>query len=222
MVRLSESDRHQPEHAALVVVDVQNDFCSPTGSLPVGYGFDLQFVNAMVPTLQRLISAARRAGMPVIFVRTVHDPSNDSPAWLGRLGDGDGSERTGVTCRTGTWGAEFFGVAPEPGDHVVTKHRFSAFVGTNLAIVLRSLGARSALFTGVATEVCVESSLRDGLFNDFYVTLVQDCAASYSRQAHDASVHVIGKHFGLVTTADELITRWTSVSRIEEVGLGSQ
>jgi nicotinamidase-related amidase len=219
VVRLSESDRHTPGHAALVVVDVQNDFCSPQGSLPAGYGFDLQFVEAMVPRLQGLIEAARRAGIPVIFVRTVHDPSNDSPAWLDRLGDGN--ERTGVTCRTGSWGAELFCVAPALGDHVVVKHRFSAFVGTNLAIILRSLGVSSVLFTGVATEVCVESTLRDGLFHDFYVTLVQDCAASYSQAAHDASVHVVGKHFGLVTTADELISRWTPARQMEEVGLGS-
>ncbi|VEG51827.1 nicotinamidase-like amidase [Mycolicibacterium aurum] len=222
MVRLSESDRHMPGHAALVVVDVQNDFCSPQGSLPAGYGFDLQFIDAMVPRLQRLIEAARGAGIPVVFVRTVHDPSNDSPAWLGRLGDGDGTERTGVTCRTGSWGAEFFGVAPAFGDHVIIKNRFSAFVGTNLSLTLRSLGVGSVLFAGVATEVCVESSLRDGLFHDFYVTLVQDCAASYSQAAHDASVRVVGKHFGLVTTADELVSRWTPARRAEEVGVGSQ
>ncbi|CAM3651051.1 cysteine hydrolase [Mycobacterium frederiksbergense] len=221
MARLSDRDRHAPDRAALVVVDVQNDFCSPTGSLPAGYQFDLQHVDAMVPRLLGLIDTARRTGLPVIFVRTEHDPSNDTAAWLGRLGD-DGGRRAGVTCRTGSWGAEFFGVAPEPGDHVVTKNRFSAFVGTNLAIMLRSLGVDSALFTGVATEVCVESSLRDAVFHDFYVTLVQDCSASYSRAAHDASVHVVGKHFGLVTTADQLIAEWTEARQTEEVGVGSQ
>lgn len=208
MSRLSEGDRHIPGRAALAVIDVQNDFCAAQGSLPRGYQFDLQHVRQMMPRLQRLIAAARAAGLPVIFVRTVHDESNDSPAWLGRLGDGDGSERAGVTCRTGSWGAEFYEVAPQPGDHVITKHRFSAFVGTNLAITLTSLGVRSVLFTGVATEVCVESSLRDGLFHEFYVTLVEDCAASYSKDAHAASVEVVGKHFGLVTTSDHLIGRW--------------
>jgi ureidoacrylate peracid hydrolase len=205
---LAEDDRHLPGSAALVVVDVQNDFCSPAGSLPSAYGFDLRYVEAMLPRLRRLIDAARASGVPVIFVRTVHDESNDTPAWLGRLGDGSQRSRTAATCRTGGWGAEFCGVAPQPGDHIVTKHRFSAFVGTNLAITLHSLGVRSVLFTGVATEVCVESSLRDGLFHDFYVTLVEDCAASYSQKAHDAAVDVVGKHFGLVTTSDELIDLW--------------
>jgi ureidoacrylate peracid hydrolase len=208
LLRVSDWERHQPHRAALVVIDVQNDFCAPEGSLPHGYGLDLQYVDAMVPRLLRLIESARAAGMPVIFVRTVHDESNDTPAWLGRLGAGADGGRTGVTCRTGSWGAEFFRVAPRPGDHVVTKHRFSAFVGTNLSITLTSLGVDSVLFTGVATEVCVESSLRDGLFHDFYVTLVEDCAATYSAAAHEASAHVVGGHFGLVTTADALMQLW--------------
>jgi nicotinamidase-related amidase len=220
--RLAERERHIPGRAALVVIDVQNDFCAADGSLPRHYGFDLEFVDAMVPRLQRLIDAARAVGMPVVFVRTVHDESNDSPAWLGRLGDGDGSERAGVTCRTGTWGAEFFGVAPQPGDHVITKHRFSAFVGTNLAITLTSLGIRSLLFTGVATEVCVESSLRDGLFHEFYVTLVEDCAGTYAKAAHDASVSVVRKHFGLVTTSQELIDSWALAEQTGGIGDGGQ
>lgn len=201
-------DRFLPGRAALAVVDVQNDFCAPEGALPNGYQFDLTDVAVMVPRLHRLIRSARTVGIPVIFVRTLHDESNDSAAWLGRLGTGVGSERTRVTCRTGSWGADFYEVGPQPGDYVVTKHRFSAFVGTNLALTLTSLGVNSVLFTGVATEVCVESSLRDGLFHEFYVNLVEDCSASYSRAAHEASVRVVGKHFGLVTTSDELTELW--------------
>ncbi|MGE2715870.1 cysteine hydrolase family protein [Mycolicibacterium litorale] len=222
MSRAPQHERHIPGRAALVVVDVQNDFCAAEGSLPSRYHFDLRFVDAMVPRLQRLIGSARAVGMPVIFVRTVHDESNDSPAWLGRLGDDAGSERASVTCRTGTWGAEFFCVAPQSGDHVITKHRFSAFVGTNLAITLTSLGIHSVLFTGVATEVCVESSLRDGLFHEFYVTLVEDCAATYDEAAHDASVNVVRKHFGLVTTSTELIDSWTSMGQTGGIGHGGQ
>jgi nicotinamidase-related amidase len=91
---------------------------------------------------------------------------------------------------------------------IIEKHRFSAFVGTNLSIVLRSIGADSLLFAGVATEVCVESSLRDGLFNDFYVSLVEDCSASYSAEAHSASVAVVRQHFGSVTSSEELLSLW--------------
>lgn len=199
--------RYDPAHTALIVVDVQNDFCSPDGSL-ARVGNDTSGAVEMVPRLQSLIEHAREVGLPVLFIQTIHDESNDSPQWLGRIDAGPGTERPGITCRTGSWGGEFYEVAPQPGDHVVIKYRYSAFVGTNLEILLRTLGIRSLLFTGVATEICVESSLRDGLFSDYYVSLVEDCAASFSREAHDASVRVVGQHFGTITTGAELESLW--------------
>ena len=202
--------RYDPAHTALIVVDVQNDFCSPDGSL-AQVGNDTSGAVEMVPRLQSLIDNAREAGLAVIFIQTIHDETNDSPQWLGRIDAGPGTERPGITCRTGSWGGEFYEVAPQPGDHVVIKYRYSAFVGTNLEILLRTLGVRSLLFTGVATEICVESSLRDGLFADYYVSLVEDCAASFSRDAHDASVAVVGRNFGTIITGAELKSIWTPI-----------
>jgi len=199
--------RYDPSHTALVVIDVQNDFCSPTGSL-AALGFDTGAAQEMVPRLRRLVEAARRAGMPVFFVQTLHDESTDSPQWLGRVGDGPGTERTGLTCRTGSWGSEFFEILPEPGEQVVVKNRFSAFVGTNLDMLLRTRGIQSLLFTGVTTETCVESSLRDGLFREYYVSLVEDCAASYSPAFHAASVSIIAKNFGTVIGSGQLLHFW--------------
>jgi ureidoacrylate peracid hydrolase len=208
--------RYDPAHTALIVVDVQNDFCSPDGSL-AGVGNDVSAAVEMVPRLQGLIENARAVGMPVVFIQTIHDETNDSPQWLGRVDAGPGTERPGITCRTSSWGGEFYEVAPQPGDHVVIKYRYSAFIGTNLEILLRTLGVRSLLFTGVATEICVESSLRDGLFADYWVSLVEDCAASYSQAAHDASVSVVGKHFGTVTTSTELASIWAPAQALAVV-----
>jgi nicotinamidase-related amidase len=208
--------RYLPAHTALIVVDVQNDFCSPDGSLGKA-GNDTSAAVEMVPRLQKLIDTAHEASVPVIFIQTIHDETNDSPQWLGRIDAGPGTERPGITCRTGSWGGDFFHVSPGPHDQVVTKYRYSAFVGTNLNIVLRTLGIRSLVFTGVATEVCVESSLRDGLFNEYYVSLVPDCAASYSQEAHDASVRVVGKHFGTVIESTELSALWSRQSALAGV-----
>jgi ureidoacrylate peracid hydrolase len=208
--------RYDPAHTALIVVDVQNDFCSPDGSL-AGVGNDVSAAVEMVPRLQGLIENARAVGMPVVFIQTIHDETNDSPQWLGRVDAGPGTERPGITCRTGSWGGEFYEVAPQPGDHVVIKYRYSAFIGTNLEILLRTLGVQSLLFTGVATEICVESSLRDGLFADYWVSLVEDCAASYSQAAHDASVSVVGTQFGTVTTSTELASIWAPAQALAVV-----
>jgi ureidoacrylate peracid hydrolase len=199
--------RYDPAHAALIVVDVQNDFCHPEGSLGK-IGSDTSAAVAMVPRLLKLIDEARAASMPVIFIQTIHDETNDSPQWLNRHSDDPDNTRSGITCRTGSWGGEFYEVAPLADENVVIKYRYSAFIGTNLDIVLTTLGVRSLIFTGVATEVCVESSVRDGLFAEYYVTLVEDCAASYSQEAHDASVRVVGKNFGTVVTSEQLASIW--------------
>lgn len=201
--------RYDPSHAALVVVDVQNDFCDPAGAL-ARLGSDVSDAAAMAPRLRRLIAAAHDAGVPVVFVRTTHDVSDDTDAWLSRFTLDPAQAPAPTICRIGTWGAEFFVVGPGPADTVVTKHRYSAFAGTSLPIVLRTLGARSLLFTGVSTEVCVESSLRDGLASDYFVSLVEDCAASYDREAHEAAAKNIARNFGTVTTSAELMALWAA------------
>lgn len=199
--------RYDPAHTALIVVDVQNDFCAPTGSLAT-LGFDISAVQQIIPRLQQLASTARAVGVPVIFVQTLHDDTTDSPQWLGRVGEGPGTERTGLTCRTGSWGSEFYAIDPAPGDVIVTKNRFSAFVGTNLDMILRTRGVASLLFTGVTTETCVESSLRDGLFHEYYVSLVEDCTASYREEAQRASVDIIAANFGTVLSSNQIVGLW--------------
>lgn len=201
--------RYDPAHTALVIIDVQNDFCSPDGSL-AALGADTSSVAQMMPRLHRLIDAARASGIPVVYVRTFHDATNDTPPWLGRVGEGPGSERTSLTCRTGSWGAEFYEVRPAEDDHVVTKYRFSAFVGTRLHLLLQALDVRSVLFAGVTTEVCVESSLRDALFHEYYVSMVADCCASYDSQAHETSQRVVAHNFGTVVNADDLQAAWAA------------
>jgi len=203
--------RYDPAHCALVLVDVQNDFCHPDGAIARA-GQDVSAAVEMVPRLVSLVDAARTAEVPVVFVRTIHDESNDSVAWLNRLATGPGDATTRPTCRTCSWGAEFYKVTPElPDEPVITKHRYSAFVGTNLDLTLRTMGVRSLLFTGVATEVCVESSLRDGLFAEYFVSMVEDCCATYAPELHEGSVRAVAKSFGTVVTAEELTKHWSAV-----------
>jgi ureidoacrylate peracid hydrolase len=112
-----------PGHAALVVIDMQNDFCHEEGA-GARNGSDVGPVQAMVPRLNALIDAAREVGLPVIFVRTVHNEWTDSDVrrerHLGKI----------PNCVEGTWGTEWYGVEPRPGEPVVTKCRYSAFINT--------------------------------------------------------------------------------------------
>lgn len=193
-----------PERAVLVVVDVQNDFCHDDGFFGRA-GKELQAAQAAADRLVGLIEAAHRARVPVVFVRTQHDQWTDSAAWLGRE---TRKSSPGTICATGSWGAEFFRVAPGPDDCVVIKHRYSAFVGTRLPVVLRTLGRPTLIMTGVATNVCVESTARDAFMRDYQVVMVEDGTAAFSKAEHEAALHNMRTYFGRTVTAATLEDLW--------------
>ena len=92
----------------------------------------------------------------------------------------------------------------------MTKHRYSAFQGTDLELILRSNGIKTIIPTGVATPVCVESTVRDGYMRDFYVVLAKGCVAARHLEEHNATISNINKYFGMVTTSEEIISAWQS------------
>jgi ureidoacrylate peracid hydrolase len=200
----SLQEKCDPEVACLIVVDVQNDFCSPKGAA-AQRGEDVSAAVEIVPRLTRLIEGARSVSMPIVYIKTVHSEWTDTPSWLYRKPNGGDLK----TCREGTWGVEFYeGVSPLPNERIVIKHRYSAFINTDLNTVLKAKGIESVLVTGVATNVCVETTARDAFVYDYYVTMVEDCAAAYNRALHDATLENIRRHFGLVATSEEIIATW--------------
>ena len=100
--------------------------------------------------------------------------------------------------------------ARQPGSHefVVTKHRYSGFVGTELDLVLRSNDIRTVVMTGEATNVCVESTARDAFMRDYRVAFVSDCTASTVQAAHDATLFTMDRHFGTVLSGEDVIGAW--------------
>lgn len=185
----------KPEKTALVVVDVQNDFCDPKGAFGKR-GFDLAHVEQSVENLLPFIEQCRKAGIRIVFVRTLHSAWTDSDTWVARLA---GAGREMLICRPDTWGAEFYRVTPQPSDFVTTKHRFSGFVGTDLSLVLRARGIETLLMTGVATNVCVETTARDAYNLDYQIILVEDCCGAFSAEEHASTITNISKYFGTVS-----------------------
>jgi ureidoacrylate peracid hydrolase len=197
-----------PRHAALIVVDMQNDFCDSNGSLARS-GSDPALIQAMAPRPLRLLDGARGVGPPIVHVRTEHSPWTDSASWIGRH-----HGRSPTVCYLGSWGADYYpGFEPhvdaerKPGDHefIVTKHRCSGFVGTELDMVLLSHGIRTVIMTGEATNVCVESTARDAYMRDYWVAFVSDCTASTVQTAHDATLFTMARHFATLATGDEVV-----------------
>jgi ureidoacrylate peracid hydrolase len=191
-----------PEKTAVIVVDVQNDFCRPDGALGK-VGQPTQDAMDMIPNLQRLLAAARAVKAPVVFIQTIHEDATDSEAWVGRL-----EGKSATICRKNTWGAEFTEVAPLPTEPVVIKHRYSAFINTRLESVLHTLKVENLIMTGVSTNVCVESTARHAYMLDYHIVFMSDCTAAYSREEHEGALYNMKTHFGVVATADDVIAQW--------------
>ncbi len=199
------SDIVAPAHTAVLVVDMQRDFCDPDGLLGKR-GVDMSGVTAMLPAFGDFLVGARRGGVSVIFVRMVQADAYASAA----LREINARHQTGpLACAEGTSGTEFIPeLQPEPGELVVTKHTYSAFVGTDLAGELGRRGVETLVVTGVSSNVCVESTCRDAFFRDFFVVVPQDLVACANEERQRATIYNLDRFFGRVTTSREVAAAW--------------
>lgn len=200
-----------PKHTALVVIDVQNDFCSE-GGLMHEIGKDLSMMKGMVGRLRGVLHGARAAGILPVYIQNSWLPRHRaaSGAWLRFMVVRYGMDPERGCTVEGTWGAEILPeVAPQAGDVVVKKWRSSAFVGTNLDMVLRCNDIKTAVITGDVTQGCVESTARDAAFYDYYVVVLDDCVATYERDLHEASLKVLRTRVD-VARSDEVLGIWAT------------
>ena len=205
---LSLEQRADPRHGMLVVVDMQNDFCHRDGAA-CQRGRDIAFVENMIPRLSNLLNEARARNFPICFVRTSGNEWTNSAVWT------EFKNPQLLACAEGSWGAEFHErLKPLPGEMIVTKHRYSAFVGTDLDMLLRAREVKSLLVTGVGTGMCVFHTLTVGFMLDYYITLVEDCCATtYGPQAHNEAVALIGKHYGRIASSGDIVNVWARAIR---------
>ena len=215
---LSLAQKLDPRQTAVVVIDIQNDFCHAKGAVALHAGKVNQGHNreAMQRQLPPLLEAARRAGAMLVFVKMINDPVYQSPPNAERL------IKLGIYGKglmEGTWGADYWeemdGLGPREGNAreiEVEKHRYSAFIGTNLDQVLRSNGIKTIVYTGLATSGCVESTARDGLFFDYYGVMASDCVSDGSPDNHNATLRKYAGSFGEVMTSQEIMGLWQAAA----------
>jgi ureidoacrylate peracid hydrolase len=208
----SLAEKVDPAHTALLVIDMQNDFCA-SGGLVSKDGRDISSAQELAERLPGFIDAARAAGVLVVFIRCLYTTEANtylSDVWLeqaARKREG-GYTRIPVCCDN-EWNGEFYGnVRPRKGDVVVTKHRYSAFHSTNLDLILRSNGIRSLVLTGVVTNVCVETTAREGFVRDYYIVAAEDGCAAYVQADHLQSMSNIDRFFGQVAPISEIGAIW--------------
>ena len=192
---------------ALVLVDVQNEFCHPDGVFGKK-GCDLSTIDRMMVALNRLVGSAREKNIPVVFIQNIEDDDTDSFAWRMRPDAKEDSANEGV-CRRGTWGTELFGFTPEENEILVQKNRFSGFLNTPLDAILKNRGIETLIFTGVATNICVESTLRDAMVRDYHVILAPDACATWYPDLHEATCKTVRLWYGKVADSIEIESVWS-------------
>ncbi|CAN5139762.1 cysteine hydrolase [soil metagenome] len=197
-----------PHAAALLVIDMQEDFLSETGYF-ARKGYDPAPLRAILPAVNAVISAARQAGCLVVFTRqgyradladmTAHE------RWRRKRG---GLDSTDVLVR----GSPGFEIVPEIGvaaaDVIIDKTANGAFTHTDLEHVLRARGITHLMFSGCTTDVCVHTTLREANDRNFECLLIEDACASGDQYAHEAAIHMTTVEdgvFGVVANAQAVI-----------------
>ena len=203
-------DRLDPSHTALLIIDMQKDFCVD-GFATSNANRPLEAAQSIIPGIQRLLAAARDSGVLVCHVGfwTLPDHLSDSGPWLAQRRRATyASDKIAIA---NSEGAEFIDeLKPADNEFRILKHRYSAFKGTDLDMVLRAHDIRTVVPTGVSTNVCVESTLRDAFEFTYYVCVPADACASWDMTLHDATLKTVNARFGIITDIDFVAEVWSS------------
>jgi ureidoacrylate peracid hydrolase len=205
-----EAIRLSPQNSAVIVIDMQNAYASKGGYVDEA-GFDIGPAGAVTGKIAAVLDTARAAGIPIIFLQNGWDAgyveagTPASPNWhksnaLKTMRARP--ELAGKLLARGTWDYELVdGLAPQPGDLRVHKPRYSAFFNSQLDSILRARNIRTLVFVGIASNVCVESTLRDGFHLEYFGVLLEDATHHLGPDfIQQATVYNVEKFFGWVST----------------------
>ena len=202
-------------HAAVLVVDMQNAFASRGGMLDLA-GIDISGASCVTQNIRNVLDVARRAGVLIVYLQMgynadlsnaggIHSPNYHKE--LAMLLMKSRPELKGKLLAEGTWDfAIVEELQPQAGDIVVRKTRYSGFAGTTLDSQLRSRAIRYLFFLGIATNVCVESTLRDAYFLDYWPILIADAALPAGAAAlHEATLYNVENFFGWTLNSNQFL-----------------
>lgn len=196
-----------PEKTALVLIDLQNDIVKGKEPPYDEIGRVAREIG-VIPNTARMIARARHFRIPVMYVKVERRPDGADvvPVITDQALRGQAQHRQVMVLQEGTWGAQIVEeIAPQPGDYVIVKRRVGAFYGTSLEIFLRARGLDTVLIGGIATNMGVENTVREGRDRDFNMVVLRDCCAASPREVHDYAVERIFPRLARVMTTDQVI-----------------
>lgn len=212
------------EQTALIVIDMQNAYTSLGGYLDLA-GFDVSKTKPVVENIKKAIDAAHIAGIQVIYFQNGWDKNYVEAGGLGSPNFHKSNalktmrkcpELQGQLLSKGSWDFALIDeLQPLPQDIIIEKPRYSGFFNTALDSILRARGIRNLVFVGIATNVCVESTLRDGFFLEYFGVALKDaCYQAGPQEAHDAALYNIKTFFGWVSDTNSFIETFSSASTL--------
>lgn len=211
-----------PSEAAVLIVDVQNDFVADKGWVGRA-GSDMRPLQQAVDGINRLIAGAREMGAHLFYITVEHGEQVDNGPYQARY-ERRGMKPDATICHTGTWGAALYDglTPPAAGDVRLVKHGYDSFGIPGLAGELKRRGIRSVVVTGVVTELCVRSTAMSAFENGFFPIVPLESTASDEPEVAKEALHTLERWYAEIASVDEVLQRWSAAVNTSEANMPSK